>query len=848
MVNTSRSTDPAELMAAGQFVQAGRIYESRHRIDDAISAYARAAAWAEAARCLSYQGKFADAGRMLLRILPDRATPVVRLSAEQKREALNAALLFARGGGRKEAVGLLMNLGQHQRAAGLLQMAGLRQDAVRAMRGEPIEGSPWPPGVLNSLEEAAAPLDEGPSWTADASVSAPAPRASAPWEGGSGAASAPSREAPVPPWKRAQQRRGPGDSPIGATDSGRSLGDYEVSTGSHRAAGPPPRTDSHPSTGSHAAPPLSRGTPVPSADYDLSRDYGPGDRSSAGFDQPGSSPPPLPAAGRSGRRGARAGGGMLRAQPGSLLQQELASFVATNPQDRSYPLAVRKVVELVWESELLPPRVTQFLDDYLRREASASPSPQEWPTLYAIARLYEFHDRMDGARTAYRALLSGNPGFADAAGRLDNLEDGLAEAADGRWHPIHLLIDGLHQFAALPQVGTVPGFAQAGGELQAGPPSTAPRRRLRHDETLEVSDSVASSGNVPAFRPESAPVRVGGDETMDFDDYLSQHPDAGRRGTPAPPVRTTGGGRSRTNESSGWASSSGPAPFHDDREGGIGTGVVIANRYEIEGEIGSGGMATVYRAKDLELEETVAIKVFQQVVQNRAGLDRFRREMKLSRKLVHPNIVRIYEFGTWRGARFITMELLRGADLEGWMEQFPGPCPTEDSLRLLMQACDGLGAAHAAKVVHRDVKPQNLFVVDEGRKLKVMDFGIAKVNDSAANISVTGVRVGTPRYMSPEQIQGDGEVGPAADLYALGGVAYELFTGTPAFQEEELVPLLLCHMTEEPEPPRSRHPGVPEDIEAIIVRLLKKKPEDRYADCAELKKALLQVYVNSQRA
>ncbi len=814
MSDTSRSTDPAELMAGGRFVQAGRLFESRHRLDEAIDAYARGAAWSEAARVLSFQGKFADAGRMLLRILPDRPTPVIRLTAEQRRESLNAALLFARGGGRREAVGLLMNLGQHQRAAGLLQMAGLRADAVRAMRGEPIEGSPWPPGVLNSLSEGGGDEPDVPSWAGDGAPGPEPVRGSAPWEG---APAGSSREAPVPPWKR----RGPS---VSTTDSGRGLPlDFEVTTGSHATAPVVPAIAPSEPRPSAIPPPALPASPLLGGDYDLSLSYGDGGHLSvdASFEPSTSAP-----------RGGRGSGRMLRAQPGSLVQQELASCVATSPHDRSYPLAVRKAVELVWTAELLPPHVTQFLDDYLRRAAAAPPPARDWPTLYALARLCEFHDRMDGARTAYRALLSGNPGFADAAARLDRLEDGLAEAADGSWQPLAALIDGLHQFASLPSLDRVPGFDAEVG-TSSHPPPFAPR------------------GPAPPFRPESA--RMGGDETMDFDDYLSQSPDAARGGseaqrrTPAPPARSTGGGRHRTSDSDGWASNSGPAPFSDEADGRLVAGVVIANRYRIEGEVGRGGMATVYRATDLELEEVVAIKVFQQVIQNRSGLDRFRREMKLSRKLVHPNIVRIYEFGTWRGARFITMELLKGADLEGWMAQFEGPCPTEESLRLLMQACDGLGAAHAANVVHRDVKPQNLFVVEAGRKLKVMDFGIAKVNDSAASVSVTGVRVGTPRYMSPEQIQGDGEVGPAADLYALGGVAYEMFTGTPAFQEEELVPLLLSHMTEDPEPARSRHPGVPEDVEAIIMKLLSKKAEDRYADCADLKKALLQAYVNSQR-
>ena len=802
--------DPAELMAGGQFVQAGRLHESRHRIPDAVDAYVRGGAWAEAARLLAYEGKFAEAARVLLRSLPDRPTPVVRLSHSQRQEALNAALLFAKGGARREAVGLLMNLGQNQRAAVLLQMAGLRQDAVRAMRGEPIEGSPWPQGVLNSLDAEPEAAEEPPSWS-PRSTGQVASQSGAPWEG--------SRSEPTTPKAQtASDRRAPSGTPPTPPWKRRPL---------------PPESAPPPLRGSTSEQPLDLGGPAAPADFTGSASY------------PRTGQQHLPSAPRATARGhsgshsavpaSRApstSGRLLRAAPGSLLQQELASYMATSPQDRSYGLAVHKVVELVWEVELLPPRVTQFLDDYLRRQGSGADA-SSWPTLYALARLFEFHDRMEGARAAYRALLASNPTFADAAGRLDRLEEGMAEASDGSWQPVHLLIDGLHGFASLPPLEQIPGFDGLVGELPP-PGQTGQRRRLVPPEAMEVQDQTGSGQFTSPNRGASA--QPGTDETMDFDDYM------GTQSAPLP-----GGRRGRrTSESDGWVGGSEPGGIDD--QGGLTPGVVIASRYRIESEIGSGGMATVYRATDLELEEVVAIKVFQQVVQNRAGLDRFRREMKLSRKLVHPNIVRIYEFGTWRGARFITMELLRGLDLEGWMAQFDGPCPHEDSLRLLMQACEGLAAAHAAKVVHRDVKPQNLFVVQENSKLKVMDFGIAKVNDSAASISVTGVRVGTPRYMSPEQIQGDTEVGPAADLYALGGVAYEMFTGTPVFEEEELVPLLLSHMTEEPEPPTSRNPTVPPVVEQIILKLLSKKPEDRYADCAELKKAFLQAYVATQRA
>jgi serine/threonine-protein kinase len=266
-------------------------------------------------------------------------------------------------------------------------------------------------------------------------------------------------------------------------------------------------------------------------------------------------------------------------------------------------------------------------------------------------------------------------------------------------------------------------------------------------------------------------------------------------------------------------------------------GVLIADRYRIDESIGSGGMATVYRATDVELEETIALKLFRSAGQSEDGLARFRREMKLSRRLSHPNIVHIYEFGIWHGLHFITMELLKGQDLAQLAEKRPqGRVGHAEVVGWMIQACEGLATAHAEGVVHRDVKPQNFFVQADGL-LKVMDFGIAKAQ-SSATISVTGVRLGTPRYMSPEQIEGGRDVGHPADLYSLGVVMYELLTGLPPFRGETLVRLLLAHISETPRPPRELVPDLPLPVEKVVLRLLAKKPEHRYADCVELRDAL----------
>lgn len=276
----------------------------------------------------------------------------------------------------------------------------------------------------------------------------------------------------------------------------------------------------------------------------------------------------------------------------------------------------------------------------------------------------------------------------------------------------------------------------------------------------------------------------------------------------------------------------------------VGPGTVINDRYVVEKEIGAGGMATVYRALDKELNERVALKMFRVVVADPVRLRRFQREMKINRRLRHPNVVETYEYGTWGGSRFITMELLEGMELWEYLRQHR--LDIGERIRLLMQICDGLGYAHDQGIVHRDIKPSNLFVCDQGRKVKVMDFGIAKAVDSS-EISITGVRVGTPRYMSPEQIQGGQPVGPAADLYSFGAVMYESMTGRAPFEDQELLPLLLNHLSEEPVPPSQINPALPAEIDEICLRLLAKNPRERFMDCGATKSALLRAYVMSER-
>jgi serine/threonine-protein kinase len=271
-------------------------------------------------------------------------------------------------------------------------------------------------------------------------------------------------------------------------------------------------------------------------------------------------------------------------------------------------------------------------------------------------------------------------------------------------------------------------------------------------------------------------------------------------------------------------------------DGNLIEGAIVANRYVIEKKLGQGGMAAVYRALDLELNERVAVKVFAERSDEQL-IQRFKQELSLSRKLAHPNIVRLHDMGTHEGFKFITMELLEGSDLGALL----GGKALELAvgLRYLIQACQGLAVAHEAGVVHRDIKPDNFFVTKQG-VLKVMDFGIAKGTEKA-KLTVAGFVAGTPAYMSPEQINNFTEVTQLSDIYALGIVAYEIFVGAVPFESSQLIQILRMHLMDTPVPPRQKNPAIPQELEALILRQLEKDPARRIQTCRELGARLQQL-------
>ena len=278
-----------------------------------------------------------------------------------------------------------------------------------------------------------------------------------------------------------------------------------------------------------------------------------------------------------------------------------------------------------------------------------------------------------------------------------------------------------------------------------------------------------------------------------------------------------------------------PAP-EDPLWRGLVPGSVLDGRYKLQKKLGEGGMAVVFSALDKELNDQVALKIFTQSA-DKEMVQRFKQELSLSRKLNHPNIIRLYDIGQYQGHRFISMEILSGRDMN---DLIVNPVDLKTGLNWLVYSARGLHAAHIKGVVHRDIKPHNIFICDDG-SVKVMDFGIAK-QVHAPGMTVGNMIAGTPEYMSPEQIGGFSSVGPSTDIYALGIVAYQMFTGIVPFRHEEMLPLLMMHMNEPVPSPRKINPKIPPELEAFILKLLEKSPSDRYKDCLEIEKALAAIW------
>jgi serine/threonine-protein kinase len=260
-------------------------------------------------------------------------------------------------------------------------------------------------------------------------------------------------------------------------------------------------------------------------------------------------------------------------------------------------------------------------------------------------------------------------------------------------------------------------------------------------------------------------------------------------------------------------------------------GDVLAGRYRIERLLGRGGMGAVYLAHDEVLGELVALKLISSAwaADEAALIDRFKREAAAARKVSSPNVIRIHDLGEARaGLLYLSMEYFPGKTLADVVAA-RGILPIADCKDILLQVCAGLGAAHTAGVVHRDLKPHNV-LVGERNSVKLIDFGLAKAT-AADGLTASGMLLGTPHYMSPEQIRGK-TVGPQSDVYSLGALAYHLYTGRPPFAGDNAIAVGFAHLSEPPPPLRQVRAEIPESVESAILSALAKEPMQRPAGAA----------------
>ena len=266
----------------------------------------------------------------------------------------------------------------------------------------------------------------------------------------------------------------------------------------------------------------------------------------------------------------------------------------------------------------------------------------------------------------------------------------------------------------------------------------------------------------------------------------------------------------------------------------VAAGTVIDGRYRVISRVGSGGMAEVYCAEDTQLGRRVAVKLLhERFAQDEEFVERFRREASSAASLSHANIVNVYDRGQWGGTYYIAMEYLDGRSLDSIVRE-EAPLAPARAIELTEQVLRAARFAHRHGVVHRDLKPHNVIIDEEGR-VKVTDFGIARAG--ASEITQTGSIMGTARYLSPEQAQGH-TVSPRSDLYAIGIMLYELLTGTVPFEGDSVVAIALRHLSEPPRPPSSLVPTISANLDAIVMRALAKRPEARFSDADEFLAAL----------
>jgi len=259
-------------------------------------------------------------------------------------------------------------------------------------------------------------------------------------------------------------------------------------------------------------------------------------------------------------------------------------------------------------------------------------------------------------------------------------------------------------------------------------------------------------------------------------------------------------------------------------------GTTFAERYEFIEELGTGGMGSVYKVFDKKIKEEVALKILKPEIADEKTIERFSSELKLARKIRHENVCQMYDINEEEGTHYITMEYVPGEDLKSFIRRV-GQLPVGKAISIAKQACQGLSEAHRLGTVHRDLKPQNI-MIDKGGNARIMDFGIAR-SIKGKGITGAGMMIGTPEYMSPEQVEGK-EVDQRSDIYSLGVNLYEMVTGQVPFEGDTPFTIGVKHKSEAPQNPKELNSQIPEEFSHLILKCMEKKKEKRYQETEEV--------------
>jgi eukaryotic-like serine/threonine-protein kinase len=472
-------------------------------------------------------------------------------------------------------------------------------------------------------------------------------------------------------------------------------------------------------------------------------------------------------------------------------KESLESFFKVGADDARYRRACTQALRIASELGVLTTTLDRFVEPFLLVPPATEVEAQAY---YRLGVLYQAHELFDHAREAFALVLRFDPQYSDVRQRMGVIEPVLKNEALYR----AMIRQDVGSWRTPRPTGSLESLAPANPGVSGAPKPNAP--------SVTPPDRPSHLSGIPGTRPFISP------SSFPAPSGLSPPPSEGSK--------------------SGAAEEFPRLPAE----------CVIAGRYRIEEELGRGGMGVVYRAIDLELDEAIAIKVFSQRLDDPNLIMRFKQELSICRSLLHPNIIRLHDIGTHEGRKFISMELLSGASLKVVAKK---RLARRVVVRLLEQACAGVGEAHGRGIIHRDIKPDNLFVTTDGL-LKLMDFGLAKRlasmdGDEATDMTVAGFIGGSPSYMAPEQITDFAHAGFAADIYSLGVVAYELFAGAKPFRHKERAMIFRMHLSVVPHPPSAMDSGLPPAVDRLVMRCLEKDPSHRFASCQELGRALAQL-------